>query len=408
MKLIRKMLSTIILFILVFSVFCPVSHVHAGENFAIDTKQKSGLDFFFSITDNIDAEFYGGSYFDENGNLVMLYTNYDSNIKSVEESIISEAQSKDFVDIKRVPFSYKELREYQNKLIKELDFQKTEVNALDIDIINNKVQIFIKKLDDEKVRMISSLVPIEAVDFIEGEVINIEDEMTEDDSLVSDDNLANAQTTTITLTAGQKISYANGKASSCLYLPRLQLWNEESCEYEPVFLAAGHISASEGDSIFDADNSLIGTVAKKVRTNEVDISIIKENPDYNYQYEGINGKFMCYLLDEEDEEVDGYGLPVNTKLTAYSYLGNKTGLLVSNDYTYVNGNVIWSHMIRTTINTAAGYSGAPIVVDDSDYTENKVILGYHKGKAVVGGEIYAFHAIHYYMLKEISGLKFKQ
>lgn len=42
------------------------------------------------------------------------------------------------------------------------------------------------KLDDEKVRMISSIVPIEAVDFIEGEVINIEDEMTEDDSLVSE------------------------------------------------------------------------------------------------------------------------------------------------------------------------------------------------------------------------------
>lgn len=50
----------------------------------------------------------------------MLYTNYDSNIKSVEESIISEAQSKDFVDIKRVPFSYKELREYQNILINSL------------------------------------------------------------------------------------------------------------------------------------------------------------------------------------------------------------------------------------------------------------------------------------------------
>lgn len=90
--------------------------------------------------------------------------------------------------------------------------------------------------------MISSLVPIEAVDFIEGEVINIEDEMTEDDSLVSDDNLANAQTTTITLTAGQKISYSNGKALWCLYLPRLQLWNEESREFEPVFLAAGHIT----------------------------------------------------------------------------------------------------------------------------------------------------------------------
>lgn len=34
--------------------------------------------------------------------------------------------------------------------------------------------------------MISSIVPIEAVDFIEGKVINIEDEMTEDDSLVSE------------------------------------------------------------------------------------------------------------------------------------------------------------------------------------------------------------------------------
>lgn len=76
----------------------------------------------------------------------MLYTNYDPNVKSVGDSVISEAQNRDFVDIKRVIFSYMELKNYLNILIEELDFSKTGVDALDIDIINNKVQIFPEKI----------------------------------------------------------------------------------------------------------------------------------------------------------------------------------------------------------------------------------------------------------------------
>ncbi len=401
MKLIRKMVSAIILFTLTFSVFYPMGHVHAEEDFAMDVKQKAGLDFFFCNAENIDSEVYGGAYFDENGNLVMLYTNYDPNVKSVGDSVISEAQNRDFVDIKRVIFSYMELKNYLNILIEELDFSKTRVDALDIDIINNKVQIFIEKLDNEKVKTISSIVPIEAIDFVEGEVINIEDEITEDYTLTSNCYSANAKAATITLTPGQKICY--GKYSASLFLPGVQ-WLKDSYEYEQGFLTAGHISASEGDAIYDADNNLIGTVARKLQTNTTDVALIKGNPDYNYQNGLLNGEYplTMYALKED------YGIPVNTKLTVYSYLGNKTGLLVSNNYTYVNAdkNIVWGNMIRTTISTSDGYSGAPVAIDDSSYTDNKVIVGYHKGRAIVDNKVYAFHGNLYYVIQEIPDLKF--
>ena len=236
---------------------------------------------------------------------------------------------------------------------------------------------------------------------MEGEVINIEDEITEDYTLTSNCYSANAKAATITLTPGQKICY--GKYSASLFLPGVQ-WLKDSYEYEQGFLTAGHISASEGDAIYDADNNLIGTVARKLQTNTTDVALIKGNPDYNYQNGLLNGEYplTMYALKED------YGIPVNTKLTVYSYLGNKTGLLVSNNYTYVNAdkNIVWGNMIRTTISTSDGYSGAPVAIDDSSYTDNKVIVGYHKGRAIVDNKVYAFHGNLYYVIQEIPDLKF--
>ena len=50
--------------------------------FSEESNQQAGLEFYFDIVDSLDSEHYGGSYFDDNDNLIMLYTNYDTIYKN--------------------------------------------------------------------------------------------------------------------------------------------------------------------------------------------------------------------------------------------------------------------------------------------------------------------------------------
>lgn len=365
--------------------------VYAEEASATESNQEAGLEFYFDIAGSLDIEHYGGAYFDDNGNLIMLYTNYDTTHKNESDCVIQEASQREYVDIKQVSFSYQNLKNYLNILIEQVGLEELGIIALDIDIINNKVQVFIDKLDDGKVATVSSLIPIEAVDFIEGQVINMLDIEAEGNKY-QNNSFTNMLNSAITLTPGQKICYGSGMAAS-MCLPGFGWINSANNSYEYGFLTAGHISASVGDFIYDADNKLIGTVARKSQTSSVDVAFVKYNSAYDYDCAFLDGDSAYHMYSFEED----YGIPVNTKITVYSHLGNATGLLISNNYTYVNGNTVWSNMIRTTAHTANGFSGAPVAINDSSYAEHKVVLGYHIGRAIVNGEAYAFHGNFYYV-----------
>ncbi len=388
--MIKKMLFIMMVCVLLLD-DCTLANVYAEEVFSEESNQQAGLEFYFDIVDSLDSEHYGGSYFDDNDNLIMLYTNYDTIYKNTSDYAIKEASERDYVSIQKASFSYKDLKNYLNILIERLNFKELGIEALDIDVINNKVQVFIEKLDDEKVTAVSSLIPIAAVDFIEGKIVNMLDIETESNEY-QNSILTNTINSAIALTPGQKICYGAGTSAS-MCLPGFGWKNNANNSYEYGFLTAGHISASVGDPIYDANNRLLGTVARKTETSSVDVAFVKYNSAYDYEYVFLDGDNTYHMYSFEED----YGIPINTKIKVYSYLGNVIGLLMSNNYTYINGSTIWSNMIRTTAQTANGFSGAPVAINDSGYAEHKMILGYHIGRAVVDGVVYAFHGNFYYV-----------
>ncbi|MCL2050655.1 MAG: hypothetical protein FWG91_02830 [Lachnospiraceae bacterium] len=138
------------------------NEIHKSINeFAEDdlsfAKQRELLIFYNEIIDEINEEYFGGAYFDENENLVIL-------IK--EGALInSERINKEYVSFKIVKYSYEELSIYQktiNGLKEQIGFQATGINQQE-----NKVNIYTDgKLNKE---ILYKTVPEDALNIIIGD-----------------------------------------------------------------------------------------------------------------------------------------------------------------------------------------------------------------------------------------------
>jgi|GEM_PF-3592551 len=302
-------------------------------------KQDTLLQFYSDFITQIDKQYLGGSYFDENGdlNIILKEEMYYSSKKLLQEG----------VSYKIGKYSYTELEEFQDI---------ANENRIDIGLVGtgidqeeNKIMIYTNSNDNLNTDLLFALIPSDAIKISIGENEGID-------------------TATHTVSPGSKISNTTNNTYGSISCG--VVWDNSTSNKKYGFMTAGHLG-SVGDSLSYSGSSM-GTLTKKQQSGSVDAALIlngQTSHTFNYSNKVPDGKSFTY---------NGGIWPKNTEIYAYGATTTSTisGKITDTSYSNTFSGIYFTKLIRTDATNQRGDSGGPVI---TSYSGSYAIIGIMKG-----------------------------
>lgn len=304
-------------------------------------------------------DYYGGSYINTNGELVVLLT---ENENKIQDTLKTVSENPD-LNFEIVDYSYNELTNIINDIGKGItqNLQTPKTNKISdeeniYDYINgtvllddkNKIEVYIENLDDAKIAEFKEEFPNSNM-FIFKEAVEGIDESA-------------------TSAPGERI-YAPLGGLSTAFRVRRTLSNGME---QRGFLTCGH-GTGYGSSILDNNGGLLGTVRMRVYEGNADVSFVEysSGSSVSNTIDGTN----YYSLSTS------VATPVVGKMVfMYGATSGKTyGYIQSTNVSFTHNSTYFSDIIGASYPSDNGDSGAVICSDYSNYSYKT--MGIHKGQA---------------------------
>ncbi len=321
------------------------------------SKQGRILDDFFTLMQNFDDSKFGGSYFDEYGQLHILVT---------EDYIMPASLNQDiYYDI--ATYSYSQLITFQEIISSHR--HDIGFDACGIDDSTNQIVIYCP--DPLNTDLLYSLIPQDSV------------RISKIDPTASD-------CSTHTVVPGTKIrndTKAKASSVSCAVV-----WDQSTSNPKYGFMTCGH-GYSVGDKV-SYNGASMGTVVKNQYSGSVDASLIQVDNNGNI----FNASTM--VSDGKEFTRTGGYYPVNTKIYAYGFTSASNNATIIGEITNtkfettVNG-VHFTDLVKTNATAEPGDSGGPVLTANNSYN------GYNL-TGIIKGRINSDHTMFYVKMSNIK------
>lgn len=316
--------------------------------------------------------YYGGSYLDENGELNILLTRDEKNIK---ENLKSISENKELL-FREASFSYSELTEIINSIMlyQENYYKNTSVdNSYDIakDIVdctlddkNNKVIVGIREIDNDKIELFkNNIIDSTAIEFIKREYTPKQINQIDSSNKIDKLNITTNLPKSITVRPGMQLT----SSLASYYSLGFPVYRTITSGKEYGFVTAGH-KLSIGNYFTDISTAQkVGTVKLNRVGGKYDVSFVALNSGVTCS---DNIKDTAYSLYPSNEEIDS---PVYGKLVySYGSVNYSNGKITTTNYSYYNDElgVSFSGMVGADYRASAGDSGGLVASSGADnYTK---------------------------------------
>jgi hypothetical protein len=280
-------------------------------------------------------DYYAGSYFDTEGNLVFNLVNNDGG----EIKGLFQKNNLDLTNIrfKKVNYSLT----YLEKIIEKLNKNMLElaVTAIELDEENNKINVYVDSLSDVKTNTIRKVFSTPAIEF-----------KKQESSVVPTTDVING-----TSASDPYSSFTIGFAA------------KNNSSGKVGFVLPGHIPASIGQSI-TYGGSEIGKLTTKVLGGSTDASWVARTepliggPKWKAVKTFMNGNSWSSFVSA------GYTYPQNATVYAYTAgSGRTSGVILSSNFSVISGGIQFTNMCKANYKAILGDSGAAVCIPNSAY-----------------------------------------
>lgn len=301
-------------------------------------KQGYLLECFSEIKNELSEDIYGGSYFDDDGDLHIQICEVDNELPCYP-GIVYE----------KVKYSFKQLTEFQDIVI-----EKHEQIGFDSSgIRQNLNKIILYSQIDVNKELVERIIP-------------------EDAYMVVHDNVENVNCTSVNVIPGKKITNTSNNTYGSISCG--VVWDNSTSNKKWGFMTAGHLG-SVGDSVKYLENPM-GTITAKQESGSVDAALIlrgQNQTTFNITNTVYDGKSYAY---------NGGTFPQNTSIYAYgatsTYINNlvMTGSITDVSYSGTFAGIYFTNLIKTNATCVGGDSGGPVL---TAYSDGYAIIGIIKG-----------------------------
>ncbi|MDD6988470.1 hypothetical protein [Ruminococcus sp.] len=322
-------------------------------------------------------DYYGGSYLDENGELIILLKNGNENIRNNLKTVSLNEE----LQFEQADFSYAELTEiinfimsyqennYDNNSKGEYNIAKDIVDCT-LDDKNNKIIVGIRNLTSDKIDVFKNqILDSSAIEFVERTYTPKsfgQNNYSSNNSNIDTTAIVNNARSLVTVRPGMELFMSN-KNGNMTYSLGIPMYRTITSGKQYGFVTAGH-ELAVNDFFTDLSTSTrVGTVKLNRVGGKYDVSFVALESGVTCS---DNIKDTPYSLYPSNEELTK---PVNGKLV-YAY-GAKTytsGKITTTNYSYYNEKLktSFSGMIGANYFSKPGDSGGLVASSGSDnYTK---------------------------------------
>lgn len=326
---------------------------------------------FFETTPISDQEqkypdYYGGSYIDENGNLVVYVTD-----ETAEQTIAVLAESLGNSTVyKECNYSFNELHSIMdtiNNFMRNPTNKALATNIRQFCILDaqNIVEVKIRDISDEQIELFKKeIVDSDAIVF---KKIKAEASTQLPPQDTAENNLAETTRASVSVNPGSKImSYLLGDSyATAGYRVKDSVGNVG-------FVTAGHYPQFTGFGIITESKTDLGTCSILLYGNEQDSAFIKVYPEVT-PTNTLNGtsNTLSTIISEP-----GAGTTINKN---GAKTGATSGSIVSTSWSGYIDSYYYSDVVKASYNCDRGDSGAPVYSYVSS-TGTRYTVGMHIGK----------------------------
>lgn len=337
-------------------------------------------------TNNIELsypEYYGGSYLNDDGKLVILLKNNDI---SIQRTLKSVSNNNNLI-FESANYSYAELTQYILDILKYQESKLSTQNSVktyDIaeDIIdctlddkNNKIIVGIRNLNDNKIKLFKKNV-------IDSDAIEFTNKLYKN-SYVSNKNsllinpITETNISTLSTNYGVRPGMSIIASNTSIYSVGFPVRRGDPVNgYQYGFLTAGHFM-EEGYSIITTNyGEVVGTVESVAFGGKYDVSFVELNDGYTCS----NNIYQTpYSLVTSNLDIDH---PVVGKVVyKYGCKGYTSGTILSTNYAF-QGIVSHYGLVKSSYASQEGDSGGLIASSSPDSPYTKIQEGIHAGNVL--------------------------
>lgn len=353
-------------------------------------------------------DYYGGSYLDENSELVVLLKDGTENIRNNLKTVSSNEE----LQFEQADFSYAELTEiinfimsyqennYHSKSDGEYNIAKDIVDCT-LDDKNNKVIVGIRNLSSEKIEIFKNLIiDLPAIEFVERTYTpmqigqNDENNQSVDELKIDNSDIVENARNTITVRPGMGIFTSNNNGNM-LYSLGIPMYRTITSGNQYGFVTAGH-KLAVNDTFTDLSTTTsVGTVRLNRVGGKYDVSFVSLNSGVTCS---DNIKDTPYSLYPSNEEIAS---PIYGKLVySYGSQSYSNGRITTTNYSYYNEELekSFTGMIGAKFRATYGDSGGLVASSGTDnYTkvQEGIICGglYDSNDVLIGSYFCSAHNI---------------
>lgn len=309
-----------------------------------ETNQLTALKYYKDIKDMFknkynkdNADYYAGSYIDDNGDLNVITTDDGKELKDLLKT--------DKVKFNKAKYSYN----YLDNIVKTLNSKMIdlEISGMGIDEEKNKVLIYLKDLNDDKVNKIKKVMDCQAVEFINRDT-------TSTSKFTSTTEVINGKICSSKLSSTKIEKYTLGFAA-------------KKSDGTVGFIIPGHVGSAVGTKVYynntTASGNDCGVISTKVLGGNCDASFVKRNK-YTYPWE---------IFWKATNKLDSYGVYDDIYTNAFdnyiqgqyinfygSTCGHQNGRILMASYSEVVSNISMTDMVKCDYMAIHGDSGGPV------------------------------------------------
>ena len=327
-------------------------------------------------------DYYGGSYLDENGELIILLKNGTENIRNNLKTVSSNEE----LQFEQANFSYAELTEiinfimsyqennYDNNSEGEYNIAKDIVDCT-LDDKNNKVIVGIRNLTSDKIDIFKNqILDSSAIEFVERtytpESLG-QNNYSFKDSNIDTTAIVNNARSLVTVRPGMELFSSN----NTFYSLGIPMYRTITSGKQYGFVTAGHYLAVNDFFIDASTTTRVGTVKLNRVGGKYDVSFVALGSGVTCS---SNIKDTPYSLYPSNEEITH---PIYGKFVyLYGFQNYSSGRITTTNYSYYNDEIekAFSGMIGTDYDSFHGDSGGLVASSGADnYT--KIQEGIHCG-----------------------------